>query len=94
MPILPAEMKILPILLKTLEKEKLNPSRSALFHTKIRVSLIYSVNYCLWKRPFAPNSPQTVISLTILIAPTPFTQFKPKIRAIKLQKCAKICLTW
>ena len=57
MPILPAKMKILLILLKTLEKEKLNFSRSALFHMKTRVSLIYSVNDCLWKHFFARNSP-------------------------------------
>ena len=47
MPILPAKMKILLILLKTLEKEKLDFSRSALFHMKTRVSLIYSANDCL-----------------------------------------------
>ena len=65
---------------------------------KTRVSLKYFVDDCLWKHFFASNSPQipsNLISLvTILVALKPFTQFQPKIRAIKLQKCTKICLTW
>ena len=46
MPSLPAEMKILLTLAKTLEKQKLNFSRSELFHMKTRVSLKYHVNDC------------------------------------------------
>ena len=42
----PAKMKILLILGKTLEKQKLNFSRSALFHMKTGVSLKYFVNDC------------------------------------------------
>ena len=45
---LPANMKILLILAKTLEKQKLNFSRTALFHIKTRASLRYFVNYCSW----------------------------------------------
>ena len=43
---LPAKMKALFTLAKTLEKQKLNFSRSALFHMKTRVSLKYLVNDC------------------------------------------------
>ena len=39
-------MKILLILAKTLEKQKLNFSRIALFHIKTRLSLKYFVNDC------------------------------------------------
>ena len=42
----PTKIKILLILAKTLEKEKLNFSRSALFHMKTRVSIRYFVNDC------------------------------------------------
>ena len=65
-----------------------------LFHTK--TSLKYFVNDCLWKPLFDSNSPQTptnLIFLTILVTLRPFTLFQPN-RAIKLQKSAKICLTW
>ena len=41
-----------------------------------------------------PSPPSNLISLTIFVTLTPFTHFKPKIRAIKLQKSAKNCLTW
>ena len=61
-----------------------------------RASLKYFVNGCLCKHVFASNSPQTptnLISLAILATLRPFTQFQSKIRAIKLQKSAKICLT-
>ena len=44
MPSLPAKRKILLIQAKALEKQKLNPSRSARFHMKTRVSLIF----CEW----------------------------------------------
>ena len=63
---------------------------------KTRVSLKYFVNDCLWKHCFASNSPQTpsnLISLIILVTLSSFTQFEPKIRAIKLQKSAKNSLT-
>ena len=62
-----------------------------------RVSLRFFVNDCLWKHFFASKSTQThsnLISLTILVTLRPSTQFQPKIRAIKLQKCAEICPTW
>ena len=64
---------------------------------KTRVSLKYVVNDCLWKQIFDFNFAQTLLtltSLTILVTLRPFTQFQLKIRAIKLQKSAKICLTW
>ena len=90
-------MKILLMLAKTLEKQKLNFSCSVLFHMKTRVSLKYFVNDCVWKPLFDSNSTQTrskLISMTILVTPWPFTLLLPKIRAIKLQKSAKICLIW
>ena len=46
MPSLPAKMKILLLLAKTLEKQKLNFSRSALFHMETGVSLKYFVSGC------------------------------------------------
>ena len=64
---------------------------------KTTVSLKYFVNDCLWKHFIASTSPQTpsnFISLTILVTQRPFTEFYLKIRAIKLQKSAEICLTW
>ena len=64
---------------------------------KTRVSLKYYVNDCLWKQFFASESRKTtsnLISMTILVTLRPFTKFQLKIRAIKLQKSAKICLTW
>ena len=42
-PSLPVKIENLLILVKTLEKKKLNFSRSALFHMKTRVSLKYFV---------------------------------------------------
>ena len=56
---------------------------------KTRVSLKYFMNDCLWKHFLASNVPQTpsnLISMTVLITLRSFTQFQPKIRAIKLQK--------
>ena len=44
MPSLPAKMKILLILAKALEKQKLNFACSALFHIKTRVNLKYFVD--------------------------------------------------
>ena len=63
---------------------------------KTRVSLKYFVSDCIWNAFFDSNLPQTpsnLISLTILVTLRPFTLFQPKIRAIKLQKSDKICLT-
>ena len=85
-------MKTLPIL----DKQELNPLRSAPTRTKTRASLKYPVNDYPRKQFPAPNSPQTPlnpISMTILKTPRPFTQFQPKVKAIKLQKSAKIFLT-
>ena len=65
---------------------------------KARVSLEYFVKDCLWNYFFAYNLPKNpfklFISVAILIALGSFTQFQSKIRAIKLQKCVKIPLTW
>ena len=47
MPSLPAKMKILLLLAKAIEKQKLNSSCSGLFHMKTRVSLKYLVNDCI-----------------------------------------------
>ena len=44
---LPAKMKVLSILAKSLEKQEVNFSRSTLFHMKTRVDLKYFVNDCL-----------------------------------------------
>ena len=96
MPSLPAKMKILSILAKSGWKTEIKPSGSALFHKETRVSLKYFVNGCLWKHFFASNSPQTSshsIFVTISVTLSHSTQFEFKIRAIKLQKNAKICLT-
>ena len=75
---LPAKIKILLILAKTLEKQKLNFSLGALFHMKTIVSLKYSVNDYLWKDFFASNSPPTpsnLIFVTKLVTLRSFTQF-------------------
>ena len=64
---------------------------------KSRVSLKYFVNDCLWKHCFAPKSPQVpsnLIPLKILGTLRFITRFLPKIRAVKLQKSAKICRIW
>ena len=64
---------------------------------KTTVSPKYFVNYIFWKQFIASNSPQSpsnAIHLTILVTVRLFTHFKPDTRAIKLQKSAKICLTW
>ena len=46
MPRLPAKLKTLLMLAKSLQKQKSNFSRSALFHKKTRVSLNYFVSDC------------------------------------------------
>ena len=56
MPSLPGKMFIVA---KTLEKQKLNFSRSALFRLKTKVSLKYFVSDCPRKQIFAPNLAQT-----------------------------------
>ena len=72
---LSAKMQIL-LIAKSLEKQKLNFSRSALFRMEARVSLKYFLNEYLRKQFFASNSPQTpsnLIYLTILVTLRPFT---------------------
>ena len=64
---LPAKMKVLSILAKSLEKQEVNFSRSTLFHMKTRVGLKYFVNDCLWKPLFDSNSPHTHSNLIVLI---------------------------
>ena len=76
------------------EKERFNVSRRALFHTKTRASLKCFAIGWLWKPLSDANSLKTlsdVISLTILVILRLLTLFKPKVRAIKLEKRAKIC---
>ena len=46
MPSVPPKIKTLAILTKTIEKQKLNFSRSVLFHMKTRVFLIYFLHDC------------------------------------------------
>ena len=60
---------------------------------KTRVSLKYFVNHCLWKYFFASHmyeKPANLICFDNLITPMPFTQFIPKVRAIKLQNSAEL----
>ena len=82
---LPLKPKILSILRKKFEKQKLNFSPSALFHMKTRVCLKHFLHDCIWRQLFASNSPQpplNVISVTVLGTPRLLTQFYAKIRAI------------
>ena len=63
---------------------------------KSTVNLKYFVTGCLLKHFFDSNSPQillNLIPLVICVALMPSTLFEPKIRAVKLQKMAKIYLT-
>ena len=63
---------------------------------KSTVNLKYFVTGCLLKHCFDSNSPQTplnLIPLVICVALMSFTLFEPKIRAVKLEKMAKIYLT-
>ena len=63
---------------------------------KTRVSLKYFVNDCLWKHFFALNLPPDPFKLNFFDNfgnCKTFHKVLPKTRAIKLQKCAKICLT-
>ena len=69
---LPPEKKILSVLAKTLEKQKLNFSRIALFHIKTRVSLSF------FKELFASNllqTPSNLICLTNFVNLRPLTKF-------------------
>ena len=80
---------------KAIEKQKLIFSRRALFHTKIRISLKYNKNDCLWKSLLDFNSPQTsFFSLTILVTLRPFTLSSSKVRSIKFQRRPKSCVDW
>ena len=77
-PSLTAKTTIYSILAKTVEKKKLNFSRSALFHVKTRVCLKYYVNGCVCGQLFASNSlqpPLNFICLTIFVTVMPLTQF-------------------
>ena len=70
--------KILLILLKTVEEQKLNFCGNALFHMKTRVR-DNSVNHCLWKKLLAFKSTQTcsnLISLKILVILTSVTRWQ------------------
>ena len=102
-------MELLPIALPSSKKEnfvstsKYFPKnriffcRSALFHMKTRVCLIYFVNHCFWKQFLVSSTPHTTssfICLTTFVNLGPLTQFLPKVRATNLQKSAKICLTY
>ena len=54
-----------------------------------RVRIKHFVNDCLWKHIFASNLPQTpsnLISLTILVALRPFTQFYLKFQQLSYKK--------
>ena len=62
-----------------------------------RVTLKYFVNYCPQKHFLDSNlaqTPLTLISLTFLVVLSLFPLFESKIRAIKIEKSPKICLTW
>ena len=89
---LPPEMKILLALADIFCKQKLNFSRSALFHMKS----IYFVNDFLGRSFFLltrPQTPSNLICLTTFVTLRPLTQFQLKIRATNLEKRAKACLT-
>ena len=64
---------------------------------KTRVCVIYLVHDCLWKQYSVSNLLQVsskFIFWTILVTIRLFTQFQLKVRASKLWKSAKSCLTW
>ena len=66
MPSSAAKMKILLTLAKNSCKREINFSRSALFQMKIRISLKYFVNDCIWKHFFATNFSQTPTNIYFL----------------------------
>ena len=53
------KIKVLLILVKTLQKQKLSFSRSALIHAETRVSLRYLVNYCRLQNQHHLRQPST-----------------------------------
>ena len=70
-------------------------SRSALFHINTRVFLKYFVPDCLWKQFLASNSPQTPLSLiclTILVNLRSLTQFYLKVEPLICKKVLKFIL--
>ena len=70
-------MKILLILPKTIQTQKQNFSRCALFHMETTVSLKYFDNDCLWKHFLASKMPQNasnLISLKKLVTLSHFTR--------------------
>ena len=85
---LTTKTKHLSILGKTVDKQKLNFSRTVLFRVKTRVCVKYFFYDCLYKQLFDSNLPRHphVISLTFL------TQFFAKTRGIKLRESIKIGL--
>ena len=89
-------MKILSLLATISWKIEIELFRSVPFQMKTRVCLKYFLDDCLWKQFFASNLPQApsnLNGLTSLVVLRPLAQFKPKIRATKLQKSATICFT-
>ena len=67
---------------KIFEKQKLNFSRSALFHMKTRLTLKCFVNDGLWKvllASISSKTPPNLISLTILVTLTPIFSMRTKI---------------
>ena len=75
----------------------INFSHRTLFQRKTVIRLKNFVNDCPWNHFFASNLPQTTsntIYFNIFVTLKPFTQFQPKIKAIKLQKSYQIDLTW
>ena len=91
MPSLTPNIKILSILAKSSEKQKLNFSPKALFQMKTRVCLKYFVHDCLFQQSFASDSPQlpsNLICLTILVTLVLTRLFLKSC----LQKLLKICI--
>ena len=73
-----------------LEKSSLNFTRSALFLMKIKVSLKYFINGCLWKHFLASNTPQTtsnLIFLTSLASPGVSQSFDLNLEQLSCEKC-------
>ena len=63
-----------------------------LFHRKTRV-LIYFFHDCLWKQLFASNLPQSPSNLIFWTFFGSYEAFQFEIRATKLPKTVKFCLT-
>ena len=82
---------------KTSRKTEMIFFRGALFHMKTRVvsnilAMIVS-NIFFFFASNRTQTPSNLISLTLLVILNSLTQFQSKIRAIKVQKSAKTCLT-